>query len=343
MALVSMKKMLSDAKSKKYAIGAFNVTSLESLQGILDAAVESKSPVIMNIAEVHFKYVDMEAMAPMIQRAAQLAPVPVALHLDHGLSLATIVRAVRCGFTSVMYDGSEYPLEENIRRTKQIVDICHSVGVTVEAELGQVVGAEHGGKGGASPDESLYTDPEEAVRFCGETGVDALAVSIGTVHGVFKGEPKLDFDRLAEIARKTDVPLVLHGGSGVSDADFRKAIQLGISKINFYTQTSIAAVNRVKQRIEREPDIISFPDLLLEAKSAIRDTVKHQMEVFGSAGMCNQPNTLCNGCSACRKASEQAASQCEIVSRAQSEISDEELVRIITQVAASVLRESRNV
>ncbi len=340
MALVNMKDMLEDAKRHKYAVGAFNVLNIESLQGILEAAVELKSPVIINIAEVHFDYVDMEAMAPVVQRAAQLAPIPVALHLDHGLSLQTIVRAIRCGFTSVMYDGSEYPLEENIRRTKQIVDICHSVGVTVEAELGQVTGGEGGSKEGTVAEPSLFTDPQEAAIFVEETGVDALAVAIGTVHGLYKGEPKLDFDRLAEIARRVDIPLVLHGGTGVPDEDFKRAIQLGICKVNFYTQTSIAAVNRIKERLRKEPDLIKFPELLLEAKIGIKETVKRQIQVFGSVGMCDHPNPLCSSCRACQLGRSRSGEEEVVVQGGPTSIiPEEELVEIISRVTASVLRE----
>ncbi|RKY02807.1 ketose-bisphosphate aldolase [Candidatus Poribacteria bacterium] len=333
MALVTMKEMLEDAKRRRYAVGAFNVLNIESLQGILEAAVELKSPVIVNIAEVHFKYVDMEAMAPVVQRAAQLAPVPVALHLDHGLSLQTIVRAIRCGFTSVMFDGSMYPLEENIRLTKQIVEICHSVGVTVEAELGYVPGTESPRPNGTEAQPEFFTDPEEAERFVKETGVDALAVAVGTVHGLYKGEPKIDFDRLAEIARRTNIPLVLHGGSGISDEDFKRAIELGVCKVNVYTQMSIEAVNRIKRRLEREPELINFPELLLEAKAGIKDVVKRQMEVFGSAGKCESPSPLCNMCRACR------LGRLRDREEAPQPASDERLIEVISKAIASALRE----
>lgn len=331
MALVTMREILEDAKKRRYAVGAFNVLNIESLQGILEAAVELKSPVIVNIAEVHFKYVDMEAMAPVVQRAAQLAPVPVALHLDHGLSLQTIVRAIRCGFTSVMFDGSRYPLEENIRLTKQIVEICHSIGVTVEAELGYVPGTESPRPNGTEAQPELFTDPEEAERFVRETGVDALAVAVGTVHGLYKGEPKIDFDRLAEIASRTNIPLVLHGGSGIRDEDFKRAIELGVCKVNVYTQMSIEAVNRIKRRLEREPGLINFPELLLEAKTGIKDVVKRHMEVFGSAGKCDNPSTLCNGCRACRLG--------RLREEAPRPVSEERLVEVISKAIASALRE----
>ena len=224
MALINMKDLLAHAKQNKYAVGAFNITNLDFVDHIMDAAVESNSPVIMQLAEVHFRYLNLEDIAPVLINAAKNVSVPVCIHLDHGKSLKTMVRAIRAGFTSIMYDGSEHPLEDNIKNTAEVVKIAHSVGVSVEGELGNV-GGEAVGVEAATPhtaSEEFYTKVEDAVRFTNETGLDTLAISIGNVHGLYKGEPDLDFERLTAIRDAVGIPLVLHGGSGIFDDDFKK-------------------------------------------------------------------------------------------------------------------------
>jgi fructose-bisphosphate aldolase, class II len=284
MPLVSMQPMLQSALANHYAVGAFNVVNLEFLEAIVETAEKNRSPVILAIAEVHFPYVNLENICPMIHDMAQRATVPMALHLDHGLSLATVQRALRNGFTSVMFDGSKLPFEENQRQTRAVVDLCNSRGVSVEAELGAVGGGE-GGELESQADPSLFTDPDLAKEFVKKTGIDALAVAIGNSHGKYKGEPRLDFARLQRINELCGVPLVLHGGSGISAEDFRHAIRLGIAKINFYTGMSQAALHAVgafmAQSSGRYHD---YPILMQSIKQAVAETVTEQMGIFGSIG-----------------------------------------------------------
>ncbi|MDU4171981.1 MAG: ketose 1,6-bisphosphate aldolase, partial [Citrobacter freundii] len=208
----------------------------------------------------------------------------VVLNLDHGLHFESVVRALRLGFSSVMFDGSTLEYEENIRQTREVVKMCHAVGVSVEAELG-AVGGDEGGALYGHADESLFTDPMLARDFVDRTGIDALAVAIGNAHGKYKGEPLLDFPRLDTIRQQAAIPLVLHGGSGISDDDFKRAIELGIHKINFYTGMSQAALSAVETRMaNRQPLYDEFAELLLGIEEAITDTVSEQMRIFGSAG-----------------------------------------------------------
>jgi len=298
MALVNLAGLLAHARAHGYGVGAFNVPEYETLQAILDVATEQRSPVIIDVAEVHLKYIDLDDVAHVARRAGERAPVPVALHLDHGETFETIMRAIRAGFTSVMFDGSHLPYEENVRETSEIVRVCHAMGVTVEAELGQVLGGE-GTSERFEADPSLYTDPAQAEDFARRTHIDALAISFGTAHGLYKGTPKLDFDRLAEIARRTRMPIVLHGGTGVSDGDFKRAISLGIAKINYYTQLSVAAIESARETLTADPDLVSYPLLLTTVRQAIRATIARQMQVFGSAGVCDRFPDICVECDVC--------------------------------------------
>jgi len=327
-ALVSVNDVLAHAYRCGYAVGAFNVIGLEFLNGILEAAEAKRSPVIVSVAEVHFKYVNMEEIAPAIRHIAQEASVPVVFHLDHGESVETVVRAIRSGFSSVMFDGSKLPFEENVEKTALVAKIAHAVNVSVEGELGRVVGAE-GGRATEIPREEYFTDPDEAEEFVRRTGVDALAISIGNAHGLYKGTPKLDFDRLVAIRERVNIPLVLHGGSGIPDEDFRKAARLGISKINFFTEMSRQATERVKRTLAEDPSIIGLQDLLLEAKKAIKAVVERQIEVFGSAGVCSTRNDLCPECLACPVGTGSAVKPAG---------DHEELVRTITEEVIRILR-----
>lgn len=299
MALINLKDLLGHAKENRYAVGAFNITDLNFIDYLIDAALEERSPIILQVAEVHFRYLNLEDIAPAIINAAKKVKIPICVHLDHGRSLKTIVRAIRSGFTSVMFDGSEYPLEENIKMTKEIVKIAHSVGVSVEGELGYVGGEAIGEEAPTAhaPDKELFTKVEEAVRFQRETGIDALAIAIGNVHGFYKGKPELDFQRLAEIRDAVDIPLVLHGGSGISDEDFKKAISLGICKINFYTGMSAAAVNEIRQFLSQNPQVSSFPDVVKKGLDELKKTVKERLNVFGSSNTCAPEKTICISCS----------------------------------------------
>ncbi|MBM3709872.1 MAG: class II fructose-bisphosphate aldolase [Actinobacteria bacterium] len=298
MALISLKDLLKHARQNKYAVGAFNVTNLGLIDTFIDAAVEQRSPIIMQIAEAHLRYVDLEHIAPIIINAAKNVDVPICFHLDHGKSFETVIRAIRAGFTSVMFDGSQLPLEENIAKTKEIKKIADAINVSVEGEIGYVGGEAIGEAAPVShaASKETFTKVEEIVKFDAETKIDALAVAIGNVHGFYKGKPDLDFERLAAIRDAVDVPLVLHGGSGISDEDFKKAISLGVCKINFYTAVSAGAVSRIREYLKEKPEVTSIPDVIAKGFEEAKNIIKNRMEVFGSKNMCSPDKTLCLSC-----------------------------------------------
>ena len=280
MSLIAMRSCLSEAQARGYAVGAFNVTSMDSLMAIADAAVEAHAPVFFAVCEVHFPHFRFDALLHAVCGVAESMPVPAVMHLDHGYTFPALVKAIRAGFNSVMFDGSALPFEENIARTKQIVDVAHAVGVQVEAELGNIGGAE-----GAGPGSGVaLTDPDKAVEFVERTECDTLAVAIGTAHGVYKSKPQLDFDRLAVMRRKVPVPLVLHGGTGVPDDDIRHCIALGISKINVYTQLNLWAAEVTREQFTKEPGFADIPQLLLDIQARIKAGVMECMKLFGCAG-----------------------------------------------------------
>ena len=284
MALISLADGLKHARANGYALGAFNVLDSHFLRALFAAARQENSPFIINIAEVHFKYVSLDSLVEAVKFEAARHDIPVVLNLDHGLHFEAVVRALRLGFSSVMFDGSTLEYEENILQTREVVKMCHAVGVSVEAELG-AVGGDEGGALYGHADESLFTDPMMARDFVDRTGIDALAVAIGNAHGKYKGEPVLDLPRLDALRQQAAIPLVLHGGSGISNDDFKRAIELGIHKINFYTGMSQAALSAVETRIaNRQPLYDEFAELLLAIEEAITDTVSEQMRIFGSAG-----------------------------------------------------------
>ena len=248
--LVSLTELMKDANEKGYAVGAFNATNLESLIAIIEAAEETGKGVILNHAEVHSSLIAIEDIGPIMVEYAKKATVPVCVHLDHGTSLESCMNAIRLGFTSVMLDASGEDYEANVRDTALICRLAHSIGVTVEAELGHIFSSDIGVGEGAVQEtldsygnaEDVYTDPDMAKDFVERTGVDALAIAVGNAHGAYKLPPKLDFERIRTIANTIDVPLVLHGGSGLTDNDFRQAIKEGISKVNIFTDINVAAV-----------------------------------------------------------------------------------------------------
>jgi fructose-bisphosphate aldolase class II len=284
MPLLNFSEVLTRAYQNHYAVGSFNITDFILLEGILDAAQEMVSPVILSIAEVHLKYFEIERVTGYIQKIALQTNLPIVLNLDHGINFETIFRAVRNGFTSVMFDGSKLDYEENIKQTREVVHLCHKVNISVEAELGGVGGDEAGGLLGEA-DKALFTVPEMAEDFVRRTQIDALAVAIGNVHGKYRGEPKLDFNRLKDIKHRTNIPLVLHGGSGIPDKDFRKAISYGISKINFYTGMTLAALEEIEKSMSGVgKKYHDYPELILSIKNRIKQVVKYQMGVFGCAG-----------------------------------------------------------
>ena len=240
--LVNLNDVLKDAQKNKYAVGLFNTTDTDMLEAVIAAAEELRSPVIIGTAEVLLPFGELKLIGPSIVEAAKRATVPVVVHYDHGLTYERCYEAMDLGFSSIMFDGSAGDPEENLKATAEMVRIAHERGITVEGEIGHV------GEAGAGDHETddKYTTPEEAVAFVKATGVDALAVAIGTAHGAYKTAPKLDIDRLKLIREKLDTPLVLHGGSGLSDEDFRGTIAAGIAKVNIFTDLCIAGLDAVR-------------------------------------------------------------------------------------------------
>lgn len=289
MALVSMREILRDAETGKYAVGCFNAVNLDMARGVLEAAEELKAPVILCHAEVHFKYTPIEKLAPVLVNEARQANVPVALLLDHGKSFSAVIKAMNLGFNAVMYDGSDLPYDQNIENTKEVVRIANVLGVAVEAELGHVVRPKSAGADGdeddsTAGDESFYTQPEQALDFVNKTGVDALAVAFGTAHGVYLKKPILDLGRLKEIREAVNVPLVMHGGSGLEPVDFQNSILSGITKINYYTGMAKYAAEKMKEALNADHGILLYHNVMMDAIAAIKENVKQAIELFGSAG-----------------------------------------------------------
>jgi fructose-bisphosphate aldolase class II len=282
MPLVHMGDMLRHAYENRYAVGAFDVVSLDFISGVMAAAEEKRAPVIISLAESHFDYFDFELLMAAVERSAERTTVPVAIHLDHGESLESAVRAVNLGCTGVMVDASNAPMQENIARTKAVVDMAHGCGVPVEGELGYVPGVE-GEDAERHPGEVVYTTAAEAKRYAEATGVDFLAVSIGTVHGRMQGNPKLDFQRLAEINAALSLPLVIHGGTGLSDEQFRSLIENGVTKINYYTALADAAGRRVQANCQ-EPEARGYTTLVRGVAEAVQQEAGRCIDLWGSAG-----------------------------------------------------------
>jgi fructose-bisphosphate aldolase class II len=280
--LVTLTEILKIAEERNIAIGMFNATGFDSLQAVIGAAEELDQPVIIAHAEVHNVYNDVSLVGPAMIAAAKNAKVPVCVHLDHGTSLEMIWRALRIGFTSIMIDASALPYEENLRLTKQVTEIAHTMGADVEAELGRLVTSESGEKTeGVLRPEDFYTDAAEAEEFCRETGVDALAIAFGTAHGFYTAEPKLDFDVIKRVKAATGLPLVMHGGSGVSDEGFREAIACGIRKINYYSYMSKAGYEAAKKVME-EGKTSYLHDVEYAAMQAMKENVKDAIRVFSN-------------------------------------------------------------
>lgn len=279
--LVNLKEILKIAEQEKCAVGMFNATGFDSLQAIVSAAEELNKPVIIAHAEVHNVFNDISMVAPAIIAVAKNAKVPVCAHLDHGVSLDMVHKALNLGFTSVMMDASALPYEENLKVTKEITDLAHSMGVSVEAELGRLVTAEAGSTHGnlsASP-EDFYTRPDEAEAFASATGIDALAIAFGTSHGFYKAQPKLDFSVIENCAKATGLPLVMHGGSGVSEEGYIKAIECGIRKINYYSYMSKAGYLAAKEVIDGGKTNY-LHDVEYAAMHAMKEDVKKAIKVF---------------------------------------------------------------
>lgn len=278
MALVTTKELLLDAQKRGYAVGAFNVENMEMVQAVMAAAEEMNSPVIMQTTPSTLKYADVDFFYANVAAAAKKTHVPVVMHLDHGSSFELAMQAYRAGYTSIMIDGSHSVFEENIAVTKSVVDACHPGGVPVEAELGKVGGKEDDLDGGAGG----YTVPSEAAEFVKATGVDSLAVAIGTAHGVYKGIPKLDVDRLSEIRKVVSIPLVLHGTSGVPDDAVRECIRRGICKVNYATDLRIAFTNGVKAFLGENPETFDPKKYNAVGREKVKEYVMSKMIVCGS-------------------------------------------------------------
>ena len=279
MSLVTTKELLLDAQKNGYAVGAFNVENMEMVQAVVAAAEELHAPVILQTTPSTVKYADPEYYFANVKVAAEKASVPVAMHLDHGDSFELAMRAYRAGYTSIMIDGSHGTLEENIALSKSVADVCHSAGVPVEAELGKVGGKEDDLDGGEG---NPYTDPQEAKTFVEASGVDFLAVAIGTAHGVYKGVPKLDKERLSEIRKVVSIPLVLHGTSGVPDEDVKDCISRGICKVNYATDLRIAFTNGVKRVLTEKPDTYDPKKYSAAGREEVKKYVMDKIAVCGS-------------------------------------------------------------
>ncbi len=289
--LVNMNEVLRPAKKGHYAVGLFNAVNLELARGIIAAAESTRSPVIMGSAEILLPYGPLEEISYYLIPMAKKASVPVVIHLDHGLTYDTCVKALKLGFSSVMYDCSTDSYEENVRKVKEMADIAHSYGATIEGELGHVGDNEGSAEGSdhmADP-SAFFTDPALAKDFVDKTGVDALAIAVGNAHGAYKLPPKLDFERIRTIAKTVDVPLVLHGGSGLTDNDFRQAIKDGISKVNIFTDINVAAVEaEFKKFSDMNKGII---DLIPAAVEAVKLATMEKMKLFSSDGKADCGNS----------------------------------------------------
>lgn len=280
MSFVTSKQMLLDAQAGGYAVGAFNAENMEMVQAIIAAAEEVKAPVMIQTTPSTVKYASLALYLANVKAEAEKASVPVCIHLDHGSSFELAMQALRTGYTSIMIDGSHSVFEENIALTKRVVDACAPSGVPVEAELGKVGGKEDDLDGGAGG----YTVPEEAKEFAEKTGVDSLAVAIGTAHGVYSGVPKLDLDRLTEIRKLVDIPLVLHGASGLSDDAVRESIRRGICKVNFATELRIAYSDGVKKVLSENPEVFDPKKYGAVGRENIKQLVMNRMKVCGCDG-----------------------------------------------------------
>lgn len=278
--LVSMKDMLTKAKEGNYAVGAFNINSYKWAEAILEAAQEEQSPVIVSSSDRLVDYLGgFKTIAAMVNRIVEekKITVPVALHLDHGMSVDHCIEAIDAGYTSVMIDGSHFPIDKNIAMTKEVVEYAHARQVSVEAEVGTVGGNEDGLIGGIN-----YADPQECLRIVNETGIDALAAALGSVHGPYRGEPKLGFEEMKEISEQTNIPLVLHGGSGIPIYQIQKCIELGHAKINVNTECLQAWTKAVRDVLAKDSDVYDPRTILTPGKEAVKATVRDKIREFKS-------------------------------------------------------------
>lgn len=291
MPLVDMHDMLQHAHRNAYAVGGFDVVSLDFIDAIIAASEHCRAPVILSLAESHFEYYDFELAMAATEAAARRANIPVAIHLDHGISLESARRAINLGCNGVMVDASHTDFPANVELTRQVTRMAHQCGVAVEGELGYVAGVE-GEDAEKHPGEIIYTSVEEARAYVERTRVDCLAVSIGTVHGRLRGRPKLDCERLKRIHEAVRLPLVIHGGTGLSDDQFRRLISLGVAKINYYTALSDTAADAIRENA-RNNNRAGYTALLKDVREAIAIEVERCHRVFGAAGRAAEVMTQC--------------------------------------------------
>ena len=282
MPLVSSQALLEAALEGHYALGAFNANNMEQIQGIVDGAVEEGAPVILQVSQGAIRYAGLEFAAAMVRTAAAEANVPVVLHLDHGTDFEQNVRCLRAGFTSLMYDGSKKPYEENVRTTSRVVEMAHICGIPVEAELGKVLQSADGV--GEKEVTAAMTDPDQAVDFVSRTGCNALAVAIGSVHAMAEASAELDIDRLKRIRAKVNLPLVLHGSSGVKEESEVEAIEYGIAKINVATMLNQAFVRGLLKAQTEFPDNVDPRKWLAQSRDEVKEVVRHKIRLFGASG-----------------------------------------------------------
>lgn len=282
MPLVSVRDLLFEAQKGGYAVGAFNCNNMEIVQAIVRAAQAEQSPVIIQASQGAIKYAGLGYISALGRLAAEKAAVPMALHLDHGTSFEQAIQCIREGFSSVMIDGSKLPFEDNVALTLAVIRVARAVGVSVEGELGKIGGTEDDIF--VSHRDAQLTDPGQAKTFVERTGVDALAVAIGTAHGVYQGKPELDFDRLKKIAQLVSIPIVLHGSSGVPEEDIRRAIQYGVRKVNIDTDVRAAFMGGIKESLAESPGEIDPRKVLGPARERMEDEIRGKMRIFGSSG-----------------------------------------------------------
>ncbi|HZG76667.1 MAG TPA: class II fructose-1,6-bisphosphate aldolase [Paenibacillus sp.] len=281
MPLVSMNEFLPKAKANKFAVGQFNMNNLEFAKAITEAAMAEKSPFIFGVSEGALKYMGIEYTVAIAEAAAKQSGLPIALHLDHGSTFEVAMKCIRAGFSSVMFDGSHHSFEDNIRLTKEVVKAARAMGVSVEGELGTIGGVEDD----ISVDEAdaALAKPEEAIRFYEETGVDCVAIAVGTAHGMYKGEVKIRYDIIEEVAKAIPVPIVLHGGSGVPDEAIRLSIAAGVGKINVNTENQVACTDAIREVLNKDAKVYDPRKYLTPAKNAMVEVVRSKIQLFGSS------------------------------------------------------------
>jgi fructose-bisphosphate aldolase, class II len=282
MPLVPMNYFLPRAKSERFAVGQFNMNNLEYVQAIMQAGKEEQSPFIFGASEGAIRYMGLANVVALAEIAAKESGLPIALHLDHGSSFEMVMKCIIAGFSSVMFDGSHFPLEENIRLTKKVVEAAHAVGVSVEGELGTIGGVEDDLN--VDEEDATLANPKDAISFWEETRVDAMAIAVGTAHGMYKGIPRIRYEVIKEVSDRIDAPIVLHGGSGVPDEAIVRSISLGVGKINVNTENQLESTKVIRQLLAKDPNLIDPRKYLGPGRETIKEVVKGKMRLFGSSG-----------------------------------------------------------